>query len=419
MNGKRMIRFGLALACAAVTVLSSGCATMKVGVDVYKGDLIMDEEARLGVAVGIARVCRERAALTRHHLEYEDQSKWRGLFKKMWLIDKPDHTKAVQLIRRVMDIYDEEEIETNWDRYRTPSRAPAGQRRRVLTAKPEVERQQVRAALAKGLSRFAGACRALGQDRTVTAIAHSRLRPFFLHLSPTSARGDLASAKSGVFWEEKASQILYLVDSVVNPCRNTQIGRLMKSMTPGLAVEIARNTGAFREYAAKYADALEEEKWAQINVVNVLGAGEAEFVIIKDEIGNWHIKRLVADQDELVNVLFDGATALAQIAAARYGPVVPAKGAAATGGQTLYAKSRRASEGNRVLRRLRAARAGLRNPLDGIAPPQDPDPEAARKALREQLLALVETHLAELQSIRAAWNRSAGPPQATDTAQQD
>ena len=44
-----------------------------------------------------------------------------------------------------------------------------------------------------------------------------------------------------------------------------------------------------------------------------------KYKAVKDEIGNWHIKSLIADQDEIVNAVFDGAEGMVGILAAYYG----------------------------------------------------------------------------------------------------
>ena len=92
---------------------------------------------------------------------------------------------------------------------------------------------------------------------------------------------------------------------------------MMQSVTTGhTASMVAASPFKLTPWAEK---GLEKAYWSEINQIDVMGAGATEYVIIKDEIGNWHIKSLIADQDEIVNAVFDGAEGMVGILAAYYG----------------------------------------------------------------------------------------------------
>src|SRR5690348_14290414 len=87
----------LASLCSALLLLSSlsACARLDIGVDVYKGDLLMPDDSKLAKAVGVARQSYEYTL---------------GYVRKR----QPADATVESYLGRVVEVYEEEKIDSLW-----------------------------------------------------------------------------------------------------------------------------------------------------------------------------------------------------------------------------------------------------------------------------------------------------------------
>lgn len=313
----------LALWVLVLSIHGLGCAALKVSVDVYRGELILTDEARLADAVGLA---------TTVHLNLQRILR--------------DGAQEPNYIAAVKNAFDTENIETHWNAFKEASDE-------TLTKKAGKK-------LSLSLMRFAGGCVSAGRSRGIPEAIRIKNLPF-LGLPSWPALHD------GISLEEAGRWIMFLVDGVPGEGNRTTIARVMQSVSrghTGSLLEVILNYGLGQ---SKVSRGLDRTYWSSINPVRVFGVGEVKKVIVKDDIGNWHIKSMTADQSEIINTIFDGVEVMVDLAAAQFG--VRAGGESDGGdseppsgdiiSKTYIDRKIKADAANRVKRSLHEARLTL------------------------------------------------------------
>lgn len=299
---KKTQKFRHGMLFAVTLALSvTGCATLKIGVDVYKGPLLKSDDAQLGAAVGLARNVylglkglEAKAVRTRTRLPLE-------VVAPRW--GRQGRENLAKHMREVAGAYEGDDAGDNgidelWARYSAMAGADDG-------------RAEARNRLARELFRFGSSCAGLGRLRGVP----QAVRLHFPVLGILTA--DVNELTDGIGLEEAGRWIMFLADDAVSDDPQTPIARMMESVTTGFTASIIAAV-PFRLMPA-VDEGLENAHWSEINEISVFGMGNTEYVIVKDEIGNWHIKSLQADPSEIVNAVFDGAEAVVGVLAAYYG----------------------------------------------------------------------------------------------------
>lgn len=284
--------------CLMSVLLCSGCmSSLKISVDVYKGPLINSPEAQLAAAVGLAR--------NTYSMVKDLQS---PAARKNWTHNLPlGPNTGVPLAEHmdyVVEAYHgtgagEKGIDELWANYTSLDHS-------------DPARAEARAKLADALFRYGIECEGLGRLRGLPVAIK-------VHYDVLSVLLGLRELEEGIGLEEAGRWIQFLTDNALDTSSRTSIARMMQSVTTGHAATMASASPLHNLLGSSIDKGLERASWSEINQIDVHGVGTTEYVIIKDEIGNWHIKSLIADQDEIVNAVFDGAEAMVGILAAYYG----------------------------------------------------------------------------------------------------
>lgn len=309
MNSRQFRNYILLGLTAAL--LCSGCSKLRISVDVYKGQLINSREAQMGEAVGLARSAYSTVTDLQSKAIREDKHRlFRRRPKTPVLL--ADHMNEV--VRAYKGVAGEKGIDKLWAEY-TSIRIADPRRGEARTEAPdhcrtERCRDEVGAELARALFRFGTLCEGLGRMRGLP----EAIKLHHILFMPSFRIGEF---REGVGLEEAGRWIKFLTDSAVDSTSRTSIARLMQSVTTGHAGTMASESPWLLSQSVDRG--LDKTYWSEINEIDVVGVGATEYVIVKDEIGNWHIKSLIADQDEIVNAVFDGAEAMVGILAAYYG----------------------------------------------------------------------------------------------------
>ncbi|MBI1851782.1 MAG: hypothetical protein HYR85_15690 [Planctomycetes bacterium] len=333
MHVNRTTRAGM---CVIGILGVAGCSTLDIQVDVYKGSLVNSREAELVEAVGLARDIYQsygspnsRANVLERD-EYPDQ---------MW-----------ETIR----IYEEDGIENLWAKYQGMPCEPADWDKLSSTASP---RTVLRAQLARGLCRFAGALISAGQGKGVgpeVQLSH----PSVIGVSES----DKKRLAHGIALEESGRRIFTLVDDSMDSSDRTSISRLMQNVSLGLLGGNAAELLGLKGY-------FDKASWSEINTINVGGFGTTQYVLIKDEIGNWHIKTVVTDSSEVIAAMFDSVSMAVNLVGQAYGVPIPAANdaqgtqPAAERNQESTHRALESERADRAARRLRDLNGALRSQL--------------------------------------------------------
>jgi hypothetical protein len=196
--------------------------------------------------------------------------------------------------------------------------------------------------------------------------------------------------------EEAGRWIKFLADSAVATSRQTSIARMMQSVTTGHSATMV-SAAPIRILTPSIAKGLDRASWSEINQIDVFGAGETEYVIVKDEIGNWHIKSLIADQDEIVNAVFDGAEGMVGILAAYYGVTASRAPISDTDvpqvSRAFVDRQLKAAKADRTAGTLRSAKLGFQVSL--VATMTESDADTLKKLIKNA----VQTFAAQVDGI--------------------
>ena len=312
------------LLAMAVALGLCGCAHLNIGVDVYKGDLLLNEDGKLAKAAGEARMAYQLAR------EYAS-TKNRGIpligtmneiLPSDWATnEKPDDpatTKLDQYIERCIQAYTDDRIDERWAEF--SKLAPPGDN---SSAEARQSYMNARHSLEMSLFHFGSICVALGQERGVQDALALNLGVGHAIESLQNMTNDRpTNLKTGIVLEEAGANIILMVDDSEGSSKGQQsIAHLMQSVTTGLVAETASHgiIGGTMSALADFPKDVDARSWANINNIEVSGIGGEKYVIIKDEIGNWHIKSLVSDETAVVNAVFDTTTDFVNVIASHYG----------------------------------------------------------------------------------------------------
>lgn len=85
---------------------------------------------------------------------------------------------------------------------------------------------------------------------------------------------------------------------------HNRINNIMASQAPGTLITAIRNhpwlSSATREYIVSV---FEDRYWDNINPVEVQGTGDVNMMLVKDEAGNWHLKKITNDPTKVIEAL--------------------------------------------------------------------------------------------------------------------
>lgn len=362
----RVLTTMLRCAMPCIGIFLAGCANLRVAVDVYTGPLVQTQDTKLAYAVGAARAIYNDARLQQApRLARESDA----------AADTARYVKAVVGAYEGVDSRGNrvgESIDTLWERYSAlPSKPDGATAKSGAVDRPGVaqsdQRNDVRRQLALGLLRFAGAVTTVGQERG--------LPPAILAAYPFVELFRLDDLTESITLEEVGRRISYLIDDVLDSSNQTTIARMMQSVSTGYVIDTLNTSKTpldaatrplfFPDYLARF----KNFHWSEINEITISGTGTTEYVLVKDNIGNWHIKSLIADQDEVVNAIFDSADAAIGILAAQYGVAAGKDGTDPTSSRTLsdeYVERQvMVRSADTAIQRMRQARLALTLALEG------------------------------------------------------
>ncbi|MCZ6652092.1 MAG: hypothetical protein O7D91_03600 [Planctomycetota bacterium] len=362
-------------------LLCSGCMSkLTISVDVYKGPLINSPEAQLGEAVGLAR--------NTYSMIKDLQSE--GV-KKTYSHNRLFGMKTGDLLARHMEyvaeaykgVSGERGIDELWVNYTSLDHS-------------DPARVEARAKLADALFRYGASCEGLGRLRGLPAAVK-------LHFNVLFAFFDRRELREGIGLEEAGRWIKFLADNAADTSSRTSIARMMQSVTTGHAATMATAAPLPNWFTPGIIKALDRAYWSEINEITVVGAAKTEYVIVKDEIGNWHIKSLIADQDEIVNAVFDGAEGMVGILAAYYGVTASRAPISDTDvpqvSSAFVDRQLQAAKADRTAGTIRTAKLGLQVSL--VATMNENDVKTLRKLVKSA----VQTYAAQIDGIAS----EAGP----------
>lgn len=342
----------------------SGCmrSQLKIDVSVYTGDLVLSESSRIASAVGIARSLRDTCLREagRHFAAADDgtpsflvrrnptnsqsgasadstglpDGRRRGAFdfnalgkpNADYIQVKPPNpddgfassrltdriyvqrdATAGQLLMSLAQFYDNLAIDARYNDYIKSDRV--NQENAATTA---VTRRR----LLDSLTTFAEAAETIGIYIGVVPATFGSI----------AGAGGINEVIMGVTAEEAGRVISQSIDSINNGesmggrgRELSSISALMANQAPGIVLT-AVSTGYFgKQVQAQY----EAKYWKNINQVCVDGSGEVQYMLIKDELGNWHLKQATVDPTRIINAISAVSIATVKIASAAMGVPVP------------------------------------------------------------------------------------------------
>ncbi len=292
-----------------ILLAAAGCsASLRVDVAVYKGPIVDTPQGRLDKALGLARACRDVAAhlvnqgYARHHAD---------------------------LLAEIVAYHD--------DRAEFPHSSAAA---------------DDAAELRSDLIAFSDYCQSVAQR---IGFEHMTTWGFLSHAGLMSALVDIDengriiavlvnSILTEQEWAEKHAVLSANLDRALAPLSNdlfqraeltpqareqlvtdawqaitpftkeavkasedafhNRINNVMASQAPGTLITAIRNhpwlSPATRDYIVSV---FEDRYWGNINPVEVQGTGEVNMMLVKDEAGNWHLKKVTNDPTKVIEAL--------------------------------------------------------------------------------------------------------------------
>lgn len=356
-----------------------GCATMTIKVHAYKGDQVFCRDVQLARAVGTAAFVYAFVS---------------DLYPSMVVdprhADEKENIALRNALMAVSSTYKEQAIQDQWEKLQSPA----------LT---EGQRKEIRKSLAISLARFASACIGAGCQQGLTTLTDYDVRPLrfwrsYLFLWPR----DYNRMAGGNTLEIAGRSILSNIHSSVDNSRLSRTAMIMNSLGMGIlaAAEMEKSRGIGKDYTLAY----ERHNWELINTVNWTSAGNAQSVIVKDAVGNWNIKSIKADQNEIFEAAFDSIQAVANVVASRYGvvpyPTTDASDAMVKRSQAQQERSKRAMRAASISQRLAEAKSKFCDDLKAI-----PTADREAKDIQADMALAVTAYQANLKAIEAAWKQ--------------
>ena len=322
---------------SGAVLLCSGCAKLTIGVDVYTGELVLTDKSKLAQAVGVAELAYQYATSVK--------------IRKKYCGNDSKVQNANRLLNGIKDSYEAGRINKRWQEY-------------LALPPAHKDRKRIHDNLASELMKFAGECRVSGQAIGLSSVL-SKI-PLGLVFGVLSAVNDPV-VEAGITMEESGREILSLVDALYGG-RSGQISSIMRSITEGVQVDLLASTVRRDLFTLipNVKDMLEPlaegQYWSKINTITVEGMGDTKFVVIKDSLGNWHIKDVQANQSKIANAIFAVSTKLVGVLAAAYGvPVGSTESGSKNEAPNQIAQGEvNAAKAAQIKRQIGAAKNGFR-----------------------------------------------------------
>jgi hypothetical protein len=289
----------LALLCA-----TAGCSYLNIEVAAYKGPLVETEGGRLAMATGLAKAMYVTAQeVARHEPPYGGAAE----------------TTCQSTFGQMKRAYEDLCIE--------------GQSKCFLAGASDPN-AAIRP-LCRSLLAFADAAAGI---TTPYGIENQMKWVFFQN--PELQRQTVALEESARIVRDLAGSVLADLDRDDQRVRDVPLSAMMASQSTGVLVETLKSDPLVAFFAGqRIANIYEQRYWARINTVEVSASGDTEYVLVKDEIGNWHLKKAVIDPTKIINAINAAVAAAVNIAGTASGlplhitaPVVP-------GGQQFFDKT--------------------------------------------------------------------------------
>lgn len=297
----------LALSLAAASWAPLGCySQLKIHVDVHTGHLTESEQSRVASAVGLARQIRdlatqfvsqeacERRTVDGHCMQHFDCPKDSGPMGPGGAPGGPD---KVDPFLYVVCHYDGLGIDGLFSAYRSSEA-----RRYISSDSGPRSMTPELSSLLLALRRFAGEVRPLAQRLGISENVKAAFWPLAFPFMKNRIR------QASMTIDESARILERQVDSALhrsNAPRGTEvfdISGLMASQAPGPVAQSARWVAwPFGKRAID--EIVNSQYWKKINTVGASGWGNVQYMMIKDEVGNWHLKSAVVDPSEVINAI--------------------------------------------------------------------------------------------------------------------
>jgi hypothetical protein len=357
MATRSIILSVLILACA------SGCAGLKIKVSQYSGDLTLDRATQLDVAVGEARYVRSVAG------QYLAKVNPSGSLATINPAPRNPPDSSMSSLEYLTGYYDNS----------------------VLHSQALVSRAHIAGALLK----FGQEAISTGRLMGVPELADWRL-PYEYFFTTQSLKDRLAAS---VALEEGGRKILLLTDNATDTSTiddQTRTAHLLQAAAPGVVADLLG--GGVFNFDSVGKEIFDAQNWKPINTIKVDAVGDTQYVVAKDELGNWHIKSVTSDPSDVVNAIADGATLALKVAAAAEGIPTGTLGGASTSTST-------------------SSQTGTDTSQSAAAQPAPDD--ATTAATQQQISELSQTNFSFAAKLKAALaDASADPTTANATHDQ-
>lgn len=267
MIAKGMIR-GTIILQVGVALVCCGCgATLRINVSVYKGPIVDTMDGRLDKALGLAAASNVVAldAAVRHKTPYGD------------------------LLSDIAAYYDKCSLPK-------PGMVLGGN---------QEERTRIRSALIS----FSDYCQSVAQR-----IGFAEMKKGLF------ADGDLMAALIDI--DENGRIIDHVVNSILRqenedakrekkkggenrlPVYLSRINNIMASQAPGSLITAIKNYPFLPFWRKNYIESIYHDRyWDRINPVRAKATGNFGVMLVKDERGNWHIKKVTNDPTKVIEAL--------------------------------------------------------------------------------------------------------------------
>lgn len=291
------------LCCFHLLFLSiSGCASsrLEIEVSVYKGSLVNSKESLLVSAYGMAQSIRDTAE---HAMKsWTLSSRTKELFSQI-VIDFEGNSSDGGTTDGVLPARTGAEDLSVTSYFNNYMRDP-----------DDTEKQRI---CALAIMRFG--------ERAEALSSHLGFREAVSPIgAPEIVRATIAIAETGKILQDLVDSAIRLHGLAANECGANisrtpidEISRYMKSQSASSTVV------AFREARPAYRDFVnkiyEGRYWEPINHISVEGGGDAQYLLMKDEIGNWHLKRAEFDPSKVINAINASIVSAINIASAAAG----------------------------------------------------------------------------------------------------
>jgi outer membrane murein-binding lipoprotein Lpp len=320
MRGIRMDQSASGRLLIGALVLSggllAGCSgsNLQIDVSVYRGPLIMNPHAQIASAMGRARALRNAARRLAADYPAGSAKDASGSDTRSLLLGVATHYDELKIeelntryVESVRGIPAEEKVDAIWfgtvqSRQRLRELASAlviyGESADTLTSNLGA-REWFSFVIGLPSERLAALIALNETSAIVSSLADSVLRS----LAQLETLRTIRDEKDDTRKRDAALRVaLDQFPVVVNSQSPGVLSSPLRSSLLG-----SRVTEVFEVY------------WAPINTVSIQGSGDTQYIVYKDEIGNWHIKSAKLDPSKIINAINSGVVAAVNIAATAAG----------------------------------------------------------------------------------------------------